>query len=66
MISLGLDIKTIQARGGYSTASTPLEIYGHLFEKHDKEIAKDIYKSATKNKTPNLLPTYGTKTAPNR
>lgn len=50
MISLGLDIKTIQARGGYSTASTPLEIYGHLFEKHDKEIAKDIYKSATKTK----------------
>ena len=51
MISLGLDIKTIQARGGYSTASTPLEIYGHLFKKRDEQIAKDIYNIATKNKT---------------
>lgn len=45
MIALGLDIKTIQERGGYSNASTPLEIYGHLFNKQDQQIAADIYES---------------------
>lgn len=43
MISLGLDIKTIQERGGYSNASTPLEIYGHLFKEQDEKIAADIF-----------------------
>ena len=43
MIALGLDIKTIQERGGYSTARTPLEIYGHLFTQQDQKIAADIY-----------------------
>ena len=45
MIALGLDIKTIQERGGYSNASTPLEIYGHLFKDKDEQIAAELYES---------------------
>lgn len=47
MINLGLDIKTIQHRGGYSNAQTPLEIYGHLFEDADREITEKIFEKAT-------------------
>lgn len=47
MISLGLDIKTIQERGGYSNASTPLEIYGHLFNEQDQKVTADIYDQMT-------------------
>lgn len=43
MISIGLDLKTIQERGGYSNASTPLNIYGHLFRNKDPQIAGKIY-----------------------
>ena len=48
MISMGLDIKTIQERGGYSNSSTPLNIYGHLFRNQDARIAQDLYNAATK------------------
>lgn len=47
MISLGLDIKTIQQRGGYSNATTPLEIYGHVFEQKDREIAEKLFEKAS-------------------
>jgi integrase len=50
MINMGLDIKTIQARGGYSNATTPLEIYGHLFRKNDSDIADQIAEMASKKK----------------
>lgn len=49
MISMGLDIKTIQERGGYSNSSTPLNIYGHLFRNQDARIAQDLYNAATKS-----------------
>lgn len=45
MIALGLDIKTIQERGGYSNATTPLEIYGHLFKDRDEQIAAEIFEA---------------------
>ena len=48
MISMGLDIKTIQERGGYSNSSTPLNIYGHLFKNQDARIAQDLYDAVTK------------------
>lgn len=47
MISMGLDIKTIQARGGYSNASTPLNIYGHIYRNQDSEVACKIYDITT-------------------
>jgi site-specific recombinase XerD len=48
MISMGLDIKTIQSRGGYSNATTPLNIYGHLFNRDDKSVADGIADIAQK------------------
>ena len=50
MISMGLDLKTIQERGGYSNSSTPLNIYGHLFRNQDSQIAENLYNLATKTK----------------
>ena len=47
MISMGLDLKTIQERGGYSNSNTPLNIYGHLFKKEDEKVANEIYSRAS-------------------
>lgn len=47
MISMGLDIKTIQSRGGYSNANTPLNIYGHIFRDQDADVAGKIYDIST-------------------
>lgn len=49
MISMGLDIKTIQERGGYSNSNTPLNIYGHLFRNQDSQITENLYNAATQN-----------------
>ena len=53
MISLGLDIKVIQERGGWSNASTPMEIYGHLFKEQDEQVASDILTTMSANNPAN-------------
>ena len=53
MIALGLDIKVIQERGGWSNASTPMEIYGHLFKEQDEQVASDILTTMSANNPAN-------------
>ena len=46
MIALGLDIKSIEQRGGYSNATTPLNRYGHIYDTDSGTIADAIYNKA--------------------
>lgn len=46
MISMGLDLKTMQQRGGWSNSNTLLNTYGHVFKQHDEKIAGEIYQAA--------------------